>query len=77
MAFDEKTRQAAIRLGQRLVGMPWYSHVGITSEGGRSVLIIYLSRALGRDRDRVPETWEGFPVRVQFLGRITPARSAA
>lgn len=77
MAFDETTKQAAIRLGQRLAGKQWYSSVGIGTENGRPILIIYLARSLGRDRQDVPEEWEEIPVRVQYMGRVTPAASAA
>jgi hypothetical protein len=75
MAFEEHTKQAAVRLGQRLSGKPWYSGVGVSEEGQRTVLIIYSRRRLPRgDRD-VPQSWEGLAVRVQQIGNIMPART--
>jgi hypothetical protein len=71
MAFDDQTKQAAIRLGQAFGRKPWYSSIGISSEKGRPVLIIYTSRRAGRSQ--VPASWEGIPVRLQHIGRLTPA----
>ncbi len=77
MASDNKSRQAAISLGRRLAGKRWYSSVGIGRERGKEILIIYTNRALGRNREQLPEAWEGVPVRIRYLGRVLPARSAA
>jgi hypothetical protein len=77
MASDNKPKQAAISLGRHLANKSWYSSVGIGREAGKEILIIYATRALSKDRERVPETWEGLPVRIRYLGRILPARNAA
>ena len=71
MAFDDRTKRAAIRLGEALARNPWYSSVGISTDKGRPVLIIYTSRRIGRGK--VPDSWEGIPVRPQHVGRLTPA----
>src|SRR6266568_3591416 len=74
MAFDEKTRQAAIRLGQALSGKPWFSSAGIGEESGRPVLIIYLRRLPPKAERTFPQSYEGIPVRAQYLGKLVPAQ---
>jgi hypothetical protein len=71
MAFDSQTKDAAVRLDQSLRREPWYSNVGIGSESGEPVLIIY-TRYRTAD-DKVPSSWEGIPVRLRYVGRWMPA----
>ena len=70
MEFDEKTRQAAIRLGQNLSGNAWYASVGIGEEAGQEVLIVYLRRLPPNGGKGIPQEWEGLPVRLQHLGKV-------
>src|SRR5438093_9836023 len=74
MAFDEQTRQAAIRLGQELSGKPWFSSVGIGEEAGRPVLIIYLRRLPPKAERTFPQSYEGIPVRAKHIGNVVPAQ---
>src|SRR6266566_1394888 len=74
MAFDEQTRQAAIRLGQDLSGKPWFSSVGIGEESGRPVLIIYLRRLPPKAERAFPQSYEGIPVRAKRMGKLVPAQ---
>lgn len=74
MEFDETTKQAAIRLGQRLSGKPWYSSVGIAEEAGAPLLIVYSRRRLPKGETSVPELWDGLPVRVQQVGKVVPVQ---
>jgi len=73
MAFDEQTKQAAIRLGQDLSGKPWFSSVGIGQDAGRPVLIVYLRRQPPKAQTVVPRVWEGIPVRAENMGNVFPA----
>ena len=59
MAFDDRTKRAAIRLGEALGRNPWYGSVGISTDKGRPVLIIYTRRRISRGK--VPDSWEGIP----------------
>src|SRR5438093_3809729 len=74
MAFDEKTKQAAIKLGHQLRDNPWFSSVGIGEEQGHPTLIVYLVREPGKDQKLLPASWEGIPVRTQKIGKVIPAK---
>jgi len=72
MAYDERTKQAALRLGERLSGKPWYASVGIAGNDNGVELIVYSRRRLPKDETAVPETWDGLPVRVRTMGTVVP-----
>jgi hypothetical protein len=74
MALEERTKQAAIRLGKRLSEKPWYSGVGISSEHTDPVLVVYSRRGPKKSDPDVPQSFEGIAVRVKKIGRIVPAR---
>jgi cellobiose phosphorylase len=74
MASEERAKQAAIRLGQRLSGKPWYSGVGISREHMAPVLIVYSRRKATTGDPDVPRSWEGMDVRVRQIGKIVAAR---
>ena len=73
MAVDEPTRNAALRLGESLSMSSDYSSVGISEENSRPILIVYLRRNLRKSKpQRIPNDWEGIPVRVQSVGSLRP-----
>ena len=74
MAFDERTKHAAIRLGQELNGKPWYSSVGVGADMEEPILIVYLRRQPRKAQTALPRVWEGIPVRAELMGRIIPAQ---
>ena len=48
-----------------------------TAEGeqnGRPCILVFLARDTGELRDRIPSQIEGYPVKVQVTGEITPLR---
>ncbi len=55
-------------------GKPWFSSVGIGEESGRPVLIIYLRRLPPKAERTFPQSYEGIPVRAQYLGKLVPAQ---
>ena len=70
MEFNEQVKAAASRLASRL--SPWFTgpRVGIATENGRTVLVVYLSSR--RNNSQVPQEWEGYPVRVDYSGNLRP-----
>jgi hypothetical protein len=70
MAFDEATKSAAVRLGIALRNLPCVSNIGIGEEGGRSILIAYVRRLPKKDGS-IPATWEGIPVQVRRIGKVS------
>ena len=70
MEFNEQVKEAARRLASRLSF--WFAglRVGIATENGRTVLIVYLPSH--RNNSEVPTEWEGYPVRVDYSGTIRP-----
>jgi len=74
MAFDPKLIQAARSLGSELSGRAWLSSVGIGEEDGHPVLVLYLSKPLqAKAIEALPSQWQQLPVKVQLLGKLTPA----
>jgi hypothetical protein len=71
MAFNEKTIYAATNLGDRLQGNPWFSSVGVAEEEDRPVLIVYLRRKSKAIDGLIPHVWEGIPVRLREIGKIS------
>jgi hypothetical protein len=71
MAFDEAIKSATIRLGVALRRLPYVQSVGVGEEHGRSILIVYVRRLPKKD-DGIPKAWEGFPVQVKRLGKVSP-----
>lgn len=72
MAFDEKTIYAATNLGSSLQGKPWFSSVGVAEEENHPVLIVYLRRKSKAIDNLIPHIWEGIPVRLREIGRVSP-----
>ena len=70
MVFDEVTKSAAVSLGAVLGPLPYIPSVGIGREHGRPILIVYLRRSPKRGNS-IPDTWEGLPVRVRNIGRLS------
>jgi len=74
MAFDPKLIQAARSLGSELSGRAWLSSVGIGEEDGHPVLVLYLSKPLqAKAIKALLRQWQQLPVKVQLLGKLTPA----
>jgi hypothetical protein len=74
MASDPKLIQAARSLGSGLRGRAWLSSVGIGEEDGHPVLVLYLSKQLqAKAIKALPSQWQQLPVKVQHLGKLTPA----
>ena len=73
MAFNDKVRQAALRLNQKLGLQPWFQSVGISGSEDLPFLIVYSRRSSRNVEAIVPPEWEGFTVRVERIGKVIPA----
>ena len=74
MAFDETTKSAAVRLGIALRNLPYVSNVGIGEAHGGLILIVYVRRLPKKDGS-IPKTWEGIPVQVRRIGKVSAGKT--
>ena len=61
-------RDAAIQLGKQIGYPEWLQTIGITN----SEIVVYL-KLKKYDKDAVPATYEGYNVRVEYMGEVRPA----
>lgn len=66
-------RTAAGHLYNKLRRHSWFAMVGIGIDNDKEALLVYVKSARFKINERPPKTWEGYPVIVKNIKKITPA----
>lgn len=73
MRSEATSREAALTLQSLLRDRVPVLAVGVGSDGGNPLLLVYLQRRLrSSESDSIPVTWQDFPVRTSLMGRVEP-----
>jgi hypothetical protein len=64
-------KEAGESLYQHLNGPDWFQTVGVADDGnGGGELYVYTAR---RKHGSIPKNWEGYPVKIEYVGKVKPA----
>lgn len=72
MASLDEMKQTSMRLNQFLSGQSGIVSVGASTENGAPILVVYVVQRSKRAQAKIPQVWEGFPVRVRIMGIVRP-----
>lgn len=72
MVFEMNAMDAASDLQEKLAEVAVIQSVGVGEKDGVPAIYVYTTTLRDRDLEAIGSTWEGFPVVLRRVGRITP-----